>query len=115
MDEEGDEAVNGHNEADCSEGEAKTAGDVEGGMWVVRGGRSFVLEENGEEVVVGHAVVGVDAKGNYNHDDFACEDFGFGGVAGVDGGHAGSAVGVEFPFFIFIDVDGIESPVGVGT
>ncbi len=115
LDEEGDEAVNGHDKADCLDGEAKTAGNVEGGMWAVRGGWSFVLEEDGEKVVVGHAVVGVDAEGNYNHDDFAGEDFGFDGVAGVDGGRAGSAVSVEDPFFVFIDVDGVEGAVGVGA
>ena len=115
LNEEGDETVNGHNEADCLEGEAKTAGDVEGGTWVVRGGWSFILEEDGEEVVVGHAVVGVDAEGNHNHDDFAGKDFGFRGVAGVDGGRAGSAVGVEVPFFVFVDVNGVEGAVGVSA
>ena len=84
MDEEGDEAVDGHDEADALDGEAETAGDIEGGGWVVRWGWGFVLEEDGEEVVVGHAVVGVDAEGDYDHDDFAGEDFGFGGVVGVD-------------------------------
>ncbi len=48
LDEEGNEAVNGHDEADCLDGEAKTAGDVEGGIWAVRGGWGFVLEEDGE-------------------------------------------------------------------
>ena len=114
LDEEGDEAVNGHDETDCLDGEAKTARDVEGGMWPVRWW-SFVLEEDGEEVVVGHAVVGEDAKGDYNHDDFVGEDFGFDRVAGVDGGWARSAVRVEDPFFVFVDVDGVEGAVGVGT
>lgn len=115
LDEEGDETVDGHDEADCLEGEAKTAGNVEGGLWAVIGGWSFVLEEDGEEVVVGHAVVGVDSEGDYNHDDFASEDFGFVGIAGVDGGRTGSAIGVEDPFFVFIDVDGIEGAVSVGA
>ena len=66
-------------------------------------------------MVIGHAVVGEDAEGNYNHDDFAGENFGFGGVAGVDGGRAGSAVGVEDPFFVFVDVDCIEGAVRVGA
>ena len=115
LDEEGDEAVNGHDKADCLEGEAKTAGDVEWRAWVVREGWSFILEEDRKEVVIGHAVVGVDAESNYDHDDFAGKDPGFRGVAGVDGGRAGSAVGVEDPFFVFVDVDGIEGAVGVGA
>ena len=115
MDEEGNEAVNGHDKADCLDGEAETAGDVEGGMWAVRSEWSFVLEEDGQEVVVGHAVIGVEAECNYNHDDFASEDFGFGGVAGVDGGRAGGAIGVEVPFFVLIDVDGVEGAIGVSA
>ena len=35
LDEEGNEAVNGHYEADCLDGKAKTAGDVEGGLRAV--------------------------------------------------------------------------------
>ncbi len=60
-------------------------------------------------------MVGEDAKGDHNHDDFAGEDFGFGGVAGVNGGRAGSAIGVKEPFFVFVDVDGVEGAVGVGA
>lgn len=66
-------------------------------------------------MVVGHAVVGVNAEGNYNHDNFAGEDFGFGRVVGVDRGRAESAVGVDEPFFVFIDVDGIKGAVGVSA
>ena len=115
LDEEGDEAVNGHDETDPLDGDAKTAGDVERRIRAMRRGWSFVLEEDWEEVVIGHAVVGVDAEGNYNHYDFAGEDFGFRGVVGMDRGRAGSAVGVDEPFFVFIDVDGIKGAVGVSA
>jgi len=70
LNEERDESVDGHDEADFLGGEAETAGEVRetGGSMVVGGKNgefSLVLEEDWHQMIVGHGVVGIEAK-RYN-------------------------------------------------
>ena len=76
LDEESDDTIDGHNDANTLRGETKAARDAKGCDWWLRF-NSLVLEEDGEKMVVGHAVVCKDAKSNNNHDDFASEDLRF--------------------------------------
>ncbi len=73
LDQECDNTVDGHDYAHGLRCQAQTAGDAEG-SWM-RGREALVLQEYGKEVVVSHGMVGEDTEGDYDHDDFAGEDF----------------------------------------
>lgn len=84
---EGDGALHGHDHADGLEGEAEAAGGVEeslGGEGAeVVGGDAVVFEEDGEEVVEGHGVVGEDGQSQNDGHDALGEDAGGGALLRV--------------------------------
>lgn len=109
LDEKGNKTVDGHDDPDRLGCKTEATRDVEGRLRDTAGGDPIVLQKDGEKVVVGHAVVGEDAKRDDYHGYLSSEDFWH-----IFRGN-GRAISVYPPFFRFANVDGIECAVGVGT
>ena len=108
LDEEGDDPVDGHDYSDRLDCKTEAAGNIEGRIRDIAGGDPLILQKNGEQVVVTHAMICEDAERDNYHGYLPREDFRWG-----DGCWTRRAIGIKRPFLCFVNVNGIQRAIGV--
>lgn len=104
LDDQGDDAVDAEDQADLLDCHSQATGQRDAESLGVVG--AMVLQEDGKQHIIGHAVVGEDTKSNDEHHDILRKDR-------VRDRGVG-AVGLHGPGFFALDVNIVEGAVGLG-